>query len=63
MDADKHSSRYGWSHVLAGECNISTYCWVLREHASVSSLGSNVQDWTAGHTAELRASVGGLVSA
>ncbi len=41
MDADKHSFSLLPASVLVGEQIISAYCWVLREHASVSSLGSN----------------------
>lgn len=37
MDADKHSFSLLPASVLVGEQIISAYCWVLREHASVSS--------------------------
>ena len=37
VDADKHSFSLLPASVLVGEQIISTYCWVLREHASVSS--------------------------
>ncbi len=36
VDADKHSFSLLPASVLVGEQIISAYCWVLREHASVS---------------------------
>jgi hypothetical protein len=51
VDADKHIDSLLPASVLVGVGVISAYCWVLREHASVSSLGKNLQAGTAGHTA------------
>jgi hypothetical protein len=43
VDADKHIDSLPPASVLVGVAVISAYCWVLREHASVSSLGKNLQ--------------------
>ena len=57
MDADKHSFSLLPASVLVGEQIISTYCWVLREHASVSSKEVTTNDCSC-HTAPLLVGVG-----